>query len=72
MLFFDGPNSLSLIDGLRPEFFVKARGDRGREIVEREAALVKKLGGQVIWDEAVFPCSSTSIPDAAERQHKTS
>jgi glycerol-3-phosphate cytidylyltransferase-like family protein len=46
---FDGPDSLSLIERLKPNFFIKEERDRMRSIVQKEARLVERLGGQVIW-----------------------
>jgi radical SAM superfamily enzyme YgiQ (UPF0313 family) len=46
---FDGPDSLSLIERLKPDFFIKEERDPMRSIVQKEARLVERLGDQVIW-----------------------
>jgi glycerol-3-phosphate cytidylyltransferase-like family protein len=51
LLFFDGPDCIDLIETLRPDVWVKEMRDRGRAIVDQEAALVQRYGGQVAWVE---------------------
>jgi bifunctional ADP-heptose synthase (sugar kinase/adenylyltransferase) len=64
-LLFDGPDSLELIERLRPDVWVKEIGDRGRPIVEEEARLVERLGGRVVWeDNRDYGSSTTAIEQA--------
>lgn len=60
VLFFDGPDCLDLIAQLRPDFWIKERRDRGRDIVEQEAQLVEHYGGRVVWEDCGFPGLSTT------------
>jgi cytidyltransferase-like protein len=62
LVFFDGPDSLGLIERLRPDVWVKEVQDRDRPIVLQEAALVERLGGRVAWfRDAARTTSSTKI-----------
>lgn len=65
VLLFDGPDSLELVEALRPDVYAKEEADRARAIVRREAAAVERMGGRVHWLRARIPgLSSSGLADA--------
>jgi D-beta-D-heptose 7-phosphate kinase/D-beta-D-heptose 1-phosphate adenosyltransferase len=46
---FDDVNCLAPLRAFCPDRFIKSSGDRARPIVQAEAALVEKLGGDVLY-----------------------
>lgn len=65
IIFFDGKDSLQLINQLRPNFYLKETRDQGRQIIDKEARLVEEYNGQTIWiDSKTFDTSTTTIENA--------
>jgi len=61
-MLLDGPNCLSALRRLRPDWYFKTRQDLERTVVHREAELVQSCGGSV----EVFPDSISRITSTSE------
>jgi rfaE bifunctional protein nucleotidyltransferase chain/domain len=62
VVLFDEPDCASVLDALRPSVYVKHERDRGRTVVEREAMLVRAMGGHVVYvGHSFFDFSSRGI-----------
>ena len=65
---FDDVNCLAPLRAFCPDCFIKSSGDRARPIVQAEAALVKKLGGDVLYLDHHHVNYSSTILVRAIRQ----
>ena len=65
---FDDVNCLAPLRAFCPDRFIKSSGDRARPIVRAEAALVKELGGDVLYLDHHHVNYSSTILVRAIRQ----